>query len=50
MAARNREIRVGVSKEEQVIIEKKAKSASMSNSNFLRYLGLNCSVRVEIEE
>ncbi len=50
MAARNYEIRVGVSEEEQKIIKKKAEAASMNKSSFLRYLGLNCRVKVEIEE
>ena len=50
MARRNHEIRVGVSKEEAEKIKKKAESIGMSQSNFLRYLGLNCSAKVIIEE
>ena len=50
MTTRNHEIRVGVSKEELEKIRKKAETASMNNSSFLRYLGLNCKVKVTIEE
>lgn len=48
--ARNHEIRVGVSEEELEKIKKKAEATSMSKAAFLRYLGLNCLVKVVIEE
>ncbi len=50
MAARESEIRVSVSGEEQKIIKKKAEAGGMNQSSFLRYLGLNCKVKVIIEE
>jgi len=48
--ARNHEVRVSVSKEELEKIQKKAKAVGMNQTSFLRYLGLNCKVKVIIEE
>jgi len=46
---KNREVRVHVSKEELEKIKKKAEAVGMTASGYLRYLGLNTSVKVIVE-
>ncbi len=45
---RNHEIRVGVSQEELEVIKKKAKSYGKTMAGFLRYLGLNVTLKTEM--
>ena len=50
MTAKNHEIRVKLNVEELEKIKRKAKASGMSMSGYLRYLGLNTTIKVIIEE
>ena len=44
------EIRVKVTEEQFKVIGRKAEASGMSNTGFLRYLGLNTTLKVEVEK
>ena len=44
----NHEIRIRVSQEQKEIIKKKAKSYGKTMAGFLRYLGLNATLKTEM--
>ncbi|MBU1051253.1 MAG: hypothetical protein KJ718_01725 [Nanoarchaeota archaeon] len=48
--ARNNEIRIKVNPEEKEIIKRKAERVGMNPSSFLRFLALNSTVSVTLEE
>lgn len=50
MTNRNHEVRVKLSEEEYKKVKKKSTEVSMSLSGLLRYLALNSTLRVVIEE